>query len=267
MGGVGVGWWEIMEDLVITFSLQSGSIGNSIYVEAGAVRLLFDAGISGKQAEGRMGVHGRDIREVTAVILSHDHHDHVRCAGVYQRKFGLPVYVTRRTRQAIRCELGPMHDVRTFRAGEALGFDGVTVHTVRTPHDAADGVAFVVEHEGKRLGILTDLGHPFSGLRETLAGVDAAYLESNYDPGMLESGGYPAELQARIRGAGGHLSNEESAALVREARRSLGWVALAHLSEENNSPEVAVETHRRDVGRAFPFAVASRYGVGEVMEV
>jgi phosphoribosyl 1,2-cyclic phosphodiesterase len=252
---------------MITFSLQSGSNGNAIYVEAGDVRLLFDAGISGKQAEGRMRIHGRDIRDVTAVIISHDHNDHVRCAGIYRRKFDLPIHMTRDTHRSIACELGPMHDVRYFRAGEPLRFNGVTVHTVCTPHDAADGVAFVVEHESKRLGILTDLGHPFAALRETLAGVDAAYLESNYDPAMLETGPYPAHLQARIRGHGGHLSNGESAELVNAARRNLRWVALAHLSGENNTPDVALDAHRGQVGRQFPFTVASRYDVSEVLEV
>ena len=129
---------------MITFSLQSGSNGNAIYVEAAGVRLLFDAGISGKMAQQRMARHGRDIRQVQAVILSHDHSDHVRCAGIYQRKFGLPVYMTRTTRRAIWCDLGELTDVRYFRAGQALEFGPVTVHTIRTPHDAADGVAFVV---------------------------------------------------------------------------------------------------------------------------
>ncbi|GMV96690.1 MAG: MBL fold metallo-hydrolase [Phycisphaerae bacterium] len=252
---------------MVTFSLQSGSNGNSIYVEAGGVRLLFDAGISGRTAEGRLRVHGRDIRAVDALLISHDHVDHLRCAGVFQRKFGLPMYVTRPTLRAAPCDLGKLGDVRFFTAGDSLRFDGVTVHTLPTPHDAADGVAFVVEHERRRLGILTDLGHPFAGLRACLETLDAAYLESNYDPHLLETGPYPPHLQERIRGPGGHLSNLESAELVRRAARRLKWVALAHLSEQNNRPEVAFDTHRRHVGRSFPYRLAGRYEVSEVMEV
>ncbi len=161
---------------MITFSLQSGSNGNAIYVEAAGVRLLFDAGISGRLAEQRMAARGRDIRDVDALILSHDHADHVRCAGIYQRKFGLPIYLTRTTQRAIWCDLGELTDVRYFRAGEPIKFGQVTVHTIRTPHDAADAVVFMIEAAGKRLGILTDLGHPFVGLYRLLEQLDAAYL-------------------------------------------------------------------------------------------
>jgi phosphoribosyl 1,2-cyclic phosphodiesterase len=252
---------------MIAISLQSGSNGNCIYVEAGGARLLFDAGISGKLAEGRLRVHGRAIRDVDALIISHDHSDHVRCAGIFQRKFGLPIYMTRRTQRALRCDLGPVRDVRPFTAGEPLRFDGVTVHTVPTPHDAADGVAFVVEHEGKRLGILTDLGHPFPVLREIVATVDAAFLESNYDPEMLRCGSYPLVLQERIRGDGGHLSNDESAELASAVARRLQWLALSHLSHENNEPDLALDVHRRRVGRLLPLRLASRYDVSEEMEI
>jgi phosphoribosyl 1,2-cyclic phosphodiesterase len=252
---------------VITFSLQSGSNGNAIYVEAGDVRLLFDAGISGRMAEGRMRVHGRDIRQVDAVIISHDHADHVRCCGVYQRKYKLPLYMTPRTQAAILCDIGPLSHVRHFSSGDSLHFNGVTVHTLPTPHDAADGVAFVVEHEGRRLGILTDLGHPFDALRRLLPELDAAYIESNYDSQMLATGFYPRRLQERIRGRGGHLSNDEAAELVCGARRNLRWAALAHLSHENNHPDIAIDAHRRAVGREFPLFLASRYDVSEVLEV
>ncbi len=252
---------------MITFSLNSGSNGNAIYVEAGDVRLLFDAGISGKQAEGRMRVHRRDIRDVHAVIVSHDHADHIRCAGIFQRKFGLPVYMTRPTRQACYCDLGPMRDLRHFKAGEPLTFDGVTVHTIRTPHDAADGLAFVVEHDGRRLGIMTDLGHPFPELLQRMQTLDACYLESNYDPEMLANGPYPYPLQQRIRGGRGHLSNHQAAELIRANSHRLKWAAIAHLSQENNDPQLALDTHRRHVGRTFPFFHASRYQVSDVMEV
>ena len=252
---------------MITFSLQSGSNGNCIYVETGGVRLLFDAGISGRMAEGRMRVRGREIRDVHAVLLSHDHSDHVRCAGVFQRKFKLPLFMTRRTHEAIRPCLGETSNVRYFEAGESICFGKVRVHTLRTPHDAVEGVGFVVEHEGRRLGILTDLGHPFRELGEVLGSVDAAYLESNYDPQMLETGRYPLPLKRRIRGSGGHLSNFESAELLRAAGGRLRWAALAHLSEENNTPELAFETHRNRLGSGFPLYLAPRYDVSPVFEI
>lgn len=252
---------------MLTFSLQSGSNGNCIYVEAGGARLLFDAGISGKCAQGRMNFHGRDMRDVDALLISHDHIDHFRCAGIFQRKFQVPIYMTRRTHAAAPCDLGQLHDVHYFEAGDTLQFDGVSVHTIPTPHDAADGVAFVVEHDRKRLGVMTDLGHAFPALRDCLETLDAVYLESNYDPEMLANGPYPYYLQQRIRGPHGHLSNGEAADLIRQVAGRLKWAALAHLSEQNNHPDVALDTHREHVGRTFPFRLASRYDVGEVMEL
>ena len=128
-------------------SLQSGSNGNCIYVEAGDVKLLFDAGISGKQAAERLSLAGRDIAGVDALIISHDHADHVRCAGIYQRKFGVPLYVTEKTLRAARSsrDLGTLTDVRHFRAGAPMQFGRVRVETIPTPHDGADGVAFIVD--------------------------------------------------------------------------------------------------------------------------
>lgn len=253
---------------VQTFSLQSGSNGNAIYVEAGDVRLLFDAGISGASAAARMANHGRDIRDVTALLISHDHIDHIRCAGVYQRKFGLPLYVTRKTLAATWCNLGPLNNVRFFQSGDALSFGPVTVHTLRTPHDAADGVAFIVEHEGKKLGILTDLGHPFPGLQHLLETLDAAYLETNYDLQMLRDGHYPYHLKQRIRGPGGHLSNAESAALLRACgRKRPRWIAVAHLSADNNRPHLAIDAQHDAVGKTYPVLHASRDTVSDLWDV
>ncbi len=251
-------------------SLQSGSNGNCIYVEAGHVRLLFDAGISGRQAELRLGVHNRDLGSVHAVLISHDHRDHIRCAGVLQRKYSLPVYATERTLAAANAyqDLGPMTDVHYFVAGGGLLFDHVCIETIPTPHDGVDGVAFVVDDGRHRLGIMTDLGHPFDGLADIVRSLDAVVLESNYDPELLEQGTYPEFLKARIRGPRGHLSNEESADLLSGAvGRRLRWACLAHLSEENNRPELALQAHRRVLGRHLALCVASRYEVGPVLEI
>ena len=261
---------------VLTCSLQSGSNGNCIYVEAGAQRLLFDAGISGLQARLRLEAHGRDLRAVTAVIISHDHTDHIGCVGVFNHRYQLPVYLTRATHDRVRHRVGTLRRVNHFVSGQTLEFGPVRVHTVKTPHDAVDGVAFVVEHEGKRLGIMTDLGHPFAALTEMLAELDAAYLESNYDPEMLAAGPYPAVLQDRIRGPGGHLSNEEAARLLRDGyrertlfapRNGPKWIALAHLSAENNLPDLALDTHRKLLGRDFPLFIAGRHEVSPMWEV
>ncbi len=255
--------------LVLTFSLQSGSNGNSIYVEAGDARLLFDAGISGRQMALRLAARGRDPADCDAVIISHEHSDHICGLRVLQKKYGVPAYVTERTWRAARSRVGQMEDVRRFTAGESFTIKGVTIHTIRTPHDAVDGVCFVIEHDGRKLGVFTDLGHPFGALRAALEEVDAAYLESNYDPEMLEYGPYPPHLKRRISGDAGHISNQEAAQLSCELVRGakLKWLGLAHLSEQNNAPELALDAQADAIGQSFPVFVASRKAVSEVWEV
>ncbi len=251
---------------MISFSLQSGSNGNSIYVETSDARLLFDAGISGRQAQLRMAHYGRDINKVQALIISHEHNDHIRCAGIYHRKFDLPVYVTRRTLVAAE-NLGPISQVEHFNAGQTLSFGRTKVHTLRTPHDGADGVAFVVQKGRKRLGIFTDLGHIFEELPEWLNSVDAAFLESNYDPQLLKTGDYPTWLKRRISGKRGHLSNPEAAKLARECSRRLKTLALAHLSEHNNTPELALKLAQTKAEGKYQVNLAPRSGPGPILEV
>ncbi len=251
---------------MISFSLQSGSNGNCIYVETPDARLLFDAGISGRQAQLRMQQYDRDIRQVNALIISHDHNDHIRCAGVFYRKFGLPLYVTRRTLGAAS-KLGRLEKVNYFFSGQALQFSRTTVHTMPTPHDGVDGVAFIVEHGRKRLGIFTDLGHVFEELPAWLESVDAAYLESNYDPQLLKTGDYPAWLKRRIAGRGGHLSNPEASQLARACCRRLKQLTLAHLSEHNNTPELALKLAQTQADGKYLVKLAPRHGPGPLLEV
>lgn len=251
-------------------SLQSGSTGNCFYVETQGVRLLFDAGISGRAAQQRLEQHCRDIRDVDALFVTHDHSDHSRSIGVFQRKFGMPVYITRKTLAAVNrgSKIGLLNEVRYFTAGEVCTVKGVQIHSIPTPHDSADGVAFVVDDGTHRVGILTDLGHVFEGLKEVLRSLDAVILESNYDEKMLDSGPYPYHLKDRIRGLGGHISNREAAELLNEcAPPQLKWACLCHLSHENNSPEIALKTHQSTLSEAIQLFVAKRDGCTEIMQL
>lgn len=253
---------------MIAISLQSGSNGNCIYVETGSVRLLFDAGICGADSERRLALHGRDIRKVDAVIISHDHADHVRFAGIYNRKYRLPLYMTPRTLAVSeqRHKLGRLQDVRLFLAGGALDFGGVTVQTICTPHDGVDGCAFVVSCGDSRLGLFTDLGHVFGELASAMESLDAVFLESNYDPVMLARGSYPEFLKRRIQGPEGHLSNTEAAQLLKSGKL-LKWACLAHLSEQNNNPQIALKTHRNILNNELPLYVAGRYRATDILKI
>ena len=243
-------------------ALQSGSNGNCIYVESKQTRLLFDAGISGAQAEKRLAAFGRDIRRVQAVIISHEHSDHISQAGVYQRKFGLPLYVTEPTlaKAKRRRRLGKLFDVRHFHRGQSICFDNMRVETIPTPHDGIDSTAFVIENKHHRVGILTDMGHVFTSLPDIIASLHAVLIESNYDSELLESGPYPPHLKQRIRSPKGHLSNLDSAQLLRQAETpKLTWACLSHLSEQNNTPALALRTHREQLPQRIELIAASRY--------
>lgn len=249
-------------------SLQSGSNGNSFYVKAGDREFLFDAGINGSVAERRLAQHGKDIRTVEGLFISHGHRDHCRAMGIYHRKYGHPVFVTTPTLAQARRDhnLGTITDLHIFQSGDSLDFGDVQIHTVKTPHDADDSVAFIIEHQDRRIGILTDIGHAFKGLAEILSQLDAVVIESNYDPKMIQTSRYPIWLKRRVQGPGGHLSNDDAAVAIRDSGiHHLQWICLCHLSEENNHPDIAVQTHRRVLGEELPIHVASRYDVGDVM--
>ncbi|GIW98043.1 MAG: metal-dependent hydrolase [Pirellulaceae bacterium] len=250
-------------------SLQSGSEGNSYYIEAGGVGILIDAGISGVRVTQRLQRLGKDIGKCRSLFISHDHRDHAQCAGIYHRKFGLPIHVTEPTWNAILCcwnigKIAPTA-LRFIKRGDCVevptAAGPLRVHSFPTPHDGVDCLAFVVECDGKRLGILSDLGHSFPALRSIIRSLDGVIIESNYDPVMLRNGPYPLELQARIAGQGGHLSNEESAELVEwaVAGNRLQWAVLCHLSAENNTPRRAIDAHRAVVPKQFAVQVADRY--------
>jgi phosphoribosyl 1,2-cyclic phosphodiesterase len=218
--------------------LGSGSHGNAILLDAGGTRILIDAGFPPRALAARMRACGFAPESVSALIITHEHFDHVRGAARAAAKWGWETYATTGTVRACH-RLARAH---TFRAGEALHINQVTVQSIRIAHDAADPVAVVAcdERTGVRAAIAHDLGAPNDALRRALDRVDVLVLESNHDEGMLRAGRYPPFLQARIAGGRGHLSNRAACALARQAAHDgLREVVLAHLSEENNTPATA----------------------------
>ncbi len=249
---------------MISFSLQSGSNGNCFYVETSDARLLFDAGISGKAAQQRMAQHQRDIKHVDALIISHNHMDHVRCAGVFHRKFNLPVYITPSAWKACQLACGPIEELHFMQPGSTMTFGATVVRTICTPHDARDSLAFIIEDSHKKLGIFTDLGHRFEGLDTAIENLDGLYLESNYDPEMLACGDYPPWLKKRISSDSGHLSNQEAAQLVRDANDQLQFLVLSHLSQNNNHPDLALATAKEFLPNQQNISSASRTTAGNL---
>jgi phosphoribosyl 1,2-cyclic phosphodiesterase len=253
-------------------TLQSGSSGNCVFVRSGETQLLFDAGISGSKAQSRLANYGYDIRDCQALILSHEHYDHISGVGAFHRKFGLPVYANLRTWNATRAKpsTGRIGIPHHFQSGTAFQIGSLRIEPWRTPHDAVEGVCFVIEdtYSGQRFGLLTDLGHLFSGLEKIIRTLDAVLIESNYDQVMLREGPYPQRLKDRISGKRGHISNDEAAELLDLCESGqLQWACLGHLSAQNNCPQLALATHRERHGDRFPVYCADRENATKLPEI
>ncbi len=236
-----------MEKALKVCLLGSGSKGNSIYVSDGETAVLFDAGFSGRELHKRMELRGINPETLKGIVVSHEHGDHVKGVGVLSRRYSIPVYITKATSKALKPYIRKLYDVVYFEDGKSFNADSLTVQPFAISHDVADPCGFVVEACGKRLGIITDAGKATALVVQRLKQCDMLVLESNFDPKMLEEGPYPWHLKQRIKSREGHLSNFEAKSLLEEVLHpGLKRVVLAHLSETNNKPEMALEV----VGRA-----------------
>ncbi|MBU8910934.1 MAG: MBL fold metallo-hydrolase [Desulfobacterales bacterium] len=220
--------------------LASGSKGNSLLVSCHNSSILIDAGLSGIEIERRLNRVNIDPESLRAIIITHEHSDHVRGAGILSRRFKLPLYITQKTLQACR-GLGKIEDICFFECGTPFEIDQILISPFSTSHDARDPAGLTMEYNGHKIGIATDLGIATNLVREHLKNSNILYLESNHDLEMLINGSYPWHLKQRIKGRTGHLSNMDAAALVSELKTDhLKHVILAHLSEENNCPQKAL---------------------------
>lgn len=225
--------------------LASGSRGNSALIEADGSRILVDAGLSGREIERRLqgiGVAGDDL---DAILVTHEHHDHVGGVGPLARRYNLPVYVDRQTHAALP-KLGKIDGLQLFEAGESFACRDLNVRSFSTTHDAINPVGFVIESSEGRIGFATDLGMSTRLVSDQLQQCRVLVLEANHDEQMLLDGPYPWPLKQRIRGRHGHLSNNESRRLLQDISwPGLEALFLAHLSEENNCPDLVAETFRQ----------------------
>lgn len=219
--------------------LASGSKGNSLFVSCGTHKFLIDAGLSGVEIERRLAKVNINPQTLTAIIITHEHSDHIKGAGVLSRRFDLPIYISQKTYQAAQ-SIGKINDLYFFECGTPFKIDQIKVSPFSISHDAKDPVGLTMEYNGYKMGFATDLGIVTSLVREHLKDSHILYLESNHDPDMLINGSYPWYLKQRIKGRTGHLSNKDAKLLVSELKTDrLKHVILAHLSEENNCPQKA----------------------------
>lgn len=221
--------------------LGSGSGGNAVLIESGGDRLLLDAGFSCRELERRMRAVGIDPRTIAAVLLTHEHEDHVRGVARFAGRHEAPVWATAGTLEAARLRGATAAELRVLASGEVVEVCGFQVEPFAIPHDAREPVGFVVtDRAGRRLGLVADLGSRSRLAWGRLSELDVLLIETNHDLEMLRSGPYPWSLKQRIASGHGHLSNHSAAEGLPELLCDrLQHVALYHLSRTNNLKALA----------------------------
>jgi phosphoribosyl 1,2-cyclic phosphodiesterase len=235
--------------------LASGSRGNCAVVASACTKLLVDAGISCRETFKRLKILGEDPHSLSAILITHEHSDHVYGLATLAKKLRIPVFMTGATHQAwaraLRHEKGERPQLEMFErfeSGHRFQVGDIEVRPFTIPHDAADPVGFTFRAQGIKVGVATDLGYLPVSVRDHLRGCDVLVLESNHDLEMLRGGPYPWSVKQRVMSRVGHLSNLALADfLSNDYDNSATFVVLAHLSEQNNHPEIA----RREAEKAL----------------
>ncbi len=261
-------------------SIASGSSGNCIMAGSGDCHLIIDAGVSGRRIEQGLQSLGHKASEMKGVLVTHEHIDHIAGLGVMARRYGLPIYATEKTKQAIlhTKSVGKIEEAlfQTIVPDQKFWIGELEVEPIRICHDAADPVAYIIRSQGKAAGVVTDLGTYDDAIVQKLQGIHLLLLEANHDVNMLQTGSYPYYLKQRILGDRGHLSNERCGRLLGKILHdSLKAVVLGHLSKENNYEELAYETVRLEItmgdcpytGSDFPLYIAKRDSVSKLIAV
>jgi phosphoribosyl 1,2-cyclic phosphodiesterase len=242
--------------------LGSGSRGNAVYISDGVTAILVDAGFSAREIDRRLRSRGIDPAGLNAMLLTHEHTDHVKGVERLVRRHRLPVYLTAGTCRAV--DPGHVHPglMVPFACGREFRIGTLVVRPFCISHDAGEPAGFAITAGGIRIGIATDLGQSTALVRDHLQGCRVLILESNHDPDMLMNGPYPWFLKQRIRGRMGHLSNPESCLLLSEVvHAGLEHVILAHLSETNNTPQKALAEAGRVLSGSRVRLTAAEQGV------
>lgn len=257
-------------------SLYSGSSGNSIYIGTQRTNLLVDAGVSGVRISNALKELGVESERIDAILITHEHSDHICGAGIFSRKFDVPIYATEKTWLAMRRELGKMREenIRIID-NEYFTIGDIDICAYQIPHDAADPTAYTFYASNRKISVATDIGYVTETIHKNVIGSDIALIESNHDEDMLINGSYPQYLKKRILSDHGHLSNAAASELAADlALSGTKYIYLGHLSKENNYPELALAASRNALAergikteRDVFLTVAPRDTYGEVTEL
>jgi len=233
--------------------LSSGSKGNAIYISSGPTSILIDAGLSGIEIERRLSSRNIPPESLDAIVVSHEHADHIQGVGVLSRRFNLPVFISKKTEHGAG-QIGSVKIFNHFECGSPFQIKDLTVHPFSVSHDAEDPAGFTISQNGIKIGVATDLGHSTAMVKEHLKACSLLVLEANHDVDMLIDGPYPWPIKQRIRSRTGHLSNESTKKLLTEILcDELKHIVLSHLSEVNNTPQKALSV----IGQALTNSRAS----------
>ncbi len=233
--------------------IASGSNGNCCLIEDKSTSILVDSGKSGREIAYRMEKLGKGLEDVDAVILSHAHHDHIAGAGVLSRRYGLPIYMTKKVYSEAKYKLG---NIKRKVFSNAFKIGTLKIKPIPTSHNVSS-CGFVIN----RFGIFTDTGVVTKQMESAVPKLNSMLIESNHDIDMLINGSYPAFLKNWILSDQGHLSNIHASSLIQDKGKNLSLVLLGHLSGNNNTPEVASNTFETLVKRKVEYAVCSREGL------
>ncbi|MGI8313908.1 MBL fold metallo-hydrolase [Halobacillus mangrovi] len=222
--------------------LASGSTGNAFYIESGDEKILVDAGLSGKRMEKLLGQVNVDPNELSRILVTHEHSDHIKGLGIMARRYNLPIYANEKTWKAMENHIGKISLDQKFHFNmeETRSFGDLDIESFAVSHDAADPMFYTFRHEGKKVALVTDLGYVSERIKKTVEDADAYIFESNHDVSMLRMGRYPWNVKRRILGDSGHVSNEDCAlALTDILTDRTKRIYLAHLSLDNNMKDLA----------------------------
>lgn len=261
-------------------SITSGSSGNCIYTGTDNTHILVDVGLSGKKIEEGLNSIGLKGEDLSGILITHEHADHIAGLGVMARRYGINIYATQGTIEGIRESkyVGeiPGELFNVISADNSFNINDIVINPVCISHDAKEPVAYRISNNNKSVGICTDLGTYDDYIVNSFKGVNAILLEANHDVNMLQVGRYPYQLKRRILSEKGHLSNENSGRLLCELLHDdLSTILLGHLSEENNLAELAYETVRLEImmneckyqPEDFELLVASRHQRSKLIAV
>lgn len=257
-------------------SLFSGSSGNSSFVESSTTKILIDCGESAKKIETALLDINKNISEINAILITHEHIDHVKSLGTLSKKYNIPVYTNIETLEAMPIQKSkiPKENINLFDFSKDFYIGDLQIHPFQIPHDAANPCGFNIFHNNKKISIATDIGHITPEIIKNLEKSQFLLLESNYDSNVLKCSSYPYYLKERISGPYGHLSNSMAGQTISHlVNNGLKNIMLGHLSKENNFPELAYKTVMEELisnnynENIINLNVATRFNHSEIIDI